>query len=84
MSNVRERAFRAIQHAIAEVLPSLEVGKLTVDDRLHDLGADSVERAEVLILAMEELAVNVPMVDFAQSKNIAGIVGVFERAIEGA
>jgi polyketide biosynthesis acyl carrier protein len=83
MSNDRERALVDIRHAIAEVLPDLEVDRVSIDDRLHDLGADSVQRAEVLILAMEELAVNIPMVHFAQSKNIGGIVDVFARAVEG-
>lgn len=83
MSNDRERAFSVIRRAIADVLPDLEIDRLSIEDRLHDLGADSVQRAEVLILAMEELSLNIPMVNFAQSKNIAGIVDVFERAIEG-
>lgn len=84
MPNDRERTFAVIKDAIANVLPDLEVDGVSIEDRLHDLGADSVQRAEVLILAMDELGVKIPMVDFAHSKNIAGIVDVFARAIEGA
>jgi acyl carrier protein len=45
MSNDGERALAAVRHAIAEVLPDLEVDRVSIDDRLHDLGADSVQRA---------------------------------------
>jgi polyketide biosynthesis acyl carrier protein len=82
MTNDRERAFSTIRRAIAEVLPDLEVDKVTTEDRLHDLGADSVQRAEVLILAMEELGIKIPMVAFAESKNIGGVVDVLVRPVE--
>ena len=77
----REKAFSAIKNAIAEVLPDLPMENVAIENRLHDLGANSVERAEILMLAMESLEVNVPLVEFADAKNIEGIVGIFESVL---
>lgn len=46
-----------------EVLPELETYKFQNGDQLRDLGANSVDRAEIISLVLESLHLNIPRVE---------------------
>ncbi len=64
--------------AVADVRPDLDTAVLTPADSLRELGLDSMERAEVIMLAMSELRVRVPMTAFAGAADLGAIAAVLE------
>ena len=76
MSTTTDRALAAVTSAVREVLPSVPAAAVTLDASLKALGANSVDRAEILIISMDALGVRCPMVEFAQAADIGGITRI--------
>ncbi|CAL9361813.1 acyl carrier protein [Streptomyces albus] len=70
----RDEIFEMVKGHIYEVLPDLEGQPINWEDRLTDLGANSVDRAEVAMLAMESLSLQMARVELAGVQNISDLV----------
>ncbi|KAF6578102.1 MULTISPECIES: acyl carrier protein [Paenibacillus] len=66
----KEEVFDIVKRCIREVLPELQDHTFEYSDRLVDLGADSVDRAEIVNKTMETLSLNIPRVELSGVKNI--------------
>lgn len=64
------------QHA-RDVLPDLEHHAFVESDRLADLGANSVDRAEIAMMTQESLGLSVPRVELFGPKNIGELADLF-------
>ena len=60
-----------------EILPGLEAHQFTPADRLVDLGANSVDRAEIAMLVQESLGLSVPRVELFGPRNIGELAELF-------
>jgi polyketide biosynthesis acyl carrier protein len=60
-----------------DILPDLDAHQFGADDRLVDLGANSVDRAEIAMLVQESLGLSVPRVDLFGPKNIGELADLF-------
>ncbi len=76
-----EHIFTTIKAAIGTVMGSLVPTFITPSDSLRQMGANSLDRAEILMQSMEELNVRLPMLSFAEAQNLADIVAVFASAL---
>ncbi|MEE4561232.1 acyl carrier protein [Paenibacillus polymyxa] len=66
----KEEVFEIVKGCICEVLPELNDHQFQYDDRLVDLGADSVDRADIVMKSMEALSLNTPRVELSGVKNV--------------
>lgn len=73
----REEIFNIVKESIAEILPETDVESLKVEDSLRELGANSIDRADIIIDTMEALGVKIPLVEFGNLANIREIVDLF-------
>ncbi|MFJ6851018.1 acyl carrier protein [Streptomyces sp. NPDC091271] len=64
------RVFDLIVEHVREVIPELENHRFEPSDSLRDLGANSIDRAEIIIMTLESLSVRIPLVELADAKNI--------------
>lgn len=60
-----------------EVVPGLDEHSFVPADRLADLGANSVDRAEIAMLVQESLGLTVPRVELFGPKNIGELADLF-------
>jgi polyketide biosynthesis acyl carrier protein len=67
-----------------EILPNLEAHQFTASDRLVDLGANSVDRAEIAMLVQESLRLSVPRIEMFGPKNIGELADLFLKKINAA
>jgi len=67
----RDAVGDTVREAIAAVLPTAEV---CGDKHLRELGADSVDRVEIIVGAMERLGVHEPMASFAGIPDVDSLV----------
>ena len=72
----KEQVCEVVRNIIAEVLPDLDAEQISLDKSLKDLGANSIDRMEVVTMSMQELGVKIPLLSFAQVGNIEGLVDV--------
>ena len=59
---------------IVEILPEIDSEQISIEDSLKEIGANSIDRMDIIIETMEKLGVKIPLVEFGQLKNIEGIV----------
>jgi len=71
--------FQLVKRITSEVLPFLPPDDITIEKNLKDLGANSIDRVEVVTRSMEELGIKVPLVEFGKVKDLESLVNVLHR-----
>lgn len=75
----RELVLEMIAESVGEVLSGWPGRPLADGESLADLGANSVDRAEIIAITLEKLGVRMPMARLAQSRDL----GELADAIRG-
>jgi polyketide biosynthesis acyl carrier protein len=71
--------FQIVKKVTLEVLPFLPPEEVSIEKNLKDLGANSIDRMEVVTRSMESLGIKVPLMEFGKVKNLEGLVDVLHR-----
>lgn len=58
----------------AKSSPNFENHDFSRTDSLRDLGANSIDRAEIIMLTLESLSLRIPLVELAGAKNLDELV----------
>lgn len=65
-----EDIFKLIVKNLCDVIPELNPHELTPRDSLKGLGANSLDRAEIVMLTLDALALRIPLVETSGPTNI--------------
>ena len=77
----KEEIFHVIKKNVIEILDDVPPEAITIDKRLKDLGANSVDRVEVVTMTLEDLSIKIPLVEFGSIKDLQGLVNfLYEKA----
>jgi len=75
MSDVsREAIERVVHEVITVILPSVPADAIAGNKHLRHLGADSVDRVEIILMILERLHLDEPMSSFSRVPDIDGLV----------
>lgn len=69
----------AIRRSVLEVLPELSPDQVTEEVSLADLGANSIDRTEVVTMTMDALGVSVPVGEFRDVRDIGSLASLLRR-----
>lgn len=69
-------AFETFKSVFAEVVPDIDVNGISCGDKPRELGANSIDRAEIITETMQKLGISVPMVTFASADTVGDIVAI--------
>ncbi|MCR8978416.1 acyl carrier protein [Brevibacillus laterosporus] len=72
----REDILKLIIQHTCEIIQDLEDHDFQPSDKLVDLGANSVDRAEIVMMTMESVSLKVPRVSLAGATNIGELADV--------
>ncbi len=75
----RAAAEEALRQVIRSILPALAPEEITGDKHLRDLGADSVDRVEIILGVTARLGIDEPMSNFSAIPDIDGLVDHLSR-----
>ena len=67
-----------------EVVPGLDSHQFIESDQLTDLGANSVDRAEITMLVQESIGLAISRVELFGPKNIGELADLFLQKLEAA
>ncbi len=67
-----------------ELIPGLDAHAFVESDRLVDLGANSVDRAEIAMMVQESLGLSVSRVELFGPKNIGELADLFLSKLDAA
>lgn len=76
MSHTKEQILETLYAHTREVLPTLETHVFQTGDSLKALGANSVDRADIIMLTLETLELRIPMVDLARAENLDALADI--------
>ncbi|MBW4720373.1 phosphopantetheine-binding protein [Saccharothrix obliqua] len=68
--------FEAVKESLLEVVPETDPAAVVPGRTLRELGCTSIDRAEVVTLAMERLGVVVPISEFQDVNDLDAIVAL--------
>ena len=75
----KQEIFETIVGHVREVLPSLEAHAFQPDDSLKALGANSVDRADIIMMTLESLSLNIPLIAMAKAENIGDLARIMHE-----
>jgi polyketide biosynthesis acyl carrier protein len=79
----RHGVFAVIKEVILEIIPELEADQIRLEGGLKDLGANSMDRVEIVTYSMERLGIKVPRESLAATKDLPGLVELFFARVNG-
>lgn len=71
-----QEIFDVIAGHAREVLPRLAQHDFQHADSLRELGANSVDRSEIIMMTLESLSLKIPLVTMAKAQNIGELAGI--------
>jgi polyketide biosynthesis acyl carrier protein len=76
-----EAVFTALLAQIRDVVPELETHNFTRSDSMVDLGVNSIERSEVLLLTLDALGLKLPPREFHGARNIGELADLLHAKL---
>ncbi len=73
----KDDLFRLITKHCCEVIPALSNHSFHLDDQLKVLGANSLDRSEIIDMTMDSLSLEIPRVELFGAATIGELVDVF-------
>lgn len=74
--------FQIIVRHTREVLPELQDHPIHLEDRLVDLGANSIDRAEIIMMTMDTLSLQIPRIELFGVQNIGELAEVLYAKLQ--
>ncbi len=72
----KQQIFQLIVTHTKEVIPDLKDRQFTSSDSLRELGANSIDRSEIIIMTLESLSLNIPLIELAGATNIGDLASI--------
>jgi len=80
----KDELFQLVIRHVREVIPELEPHRFEYSDRLQELGANSMDRAEILMLVLDSLSLQVPRVELFGPKNLGELIDLLGVKLQAA
>jgi polyketide biosynthesis acyl carrier protein len=63
-----------VREVVGSILPALPAAEIAEDRHLKELGADSVDRVEIILTVLHRLGLDEPMSSFSSLPNLGALV----------
>lgn len=80
----KQRIIEIVGEHAAEVLPDLANHRFVGEDRLAELGANSVDRVEILTMVLDTLSLTIPRVELFGPRNIGELADLLLSKLQTA
>lgn len=72
----QDEVFDIIVRHTREVLPDLQTHAFAPTDSLRSLGANSVDRADIVMMTLESLSLNIPLIELAKAESVGELARI--------
>jgi polyketide biosynthesis acyl carrier protein len=76
---MEDTVMAAIRRSVLEVLPELDAELVDETRSLSELGANSIDRADVVTMTMDDLGISVPVGEFQDVRDIATLARLLRK-----
>ena len=77
----KDELLNVLKTNLYEIIPELEEEEFSLDDKLVDLGLNSIDRGELITLTLESLDSDIPRVEFVSAQSIRELAEVFMEKV---
>lgn len=70
---------RAVVESVTEILPAVPAAQVTGHRHLKELGADSVDRVEIILTLLDRVGVELPLSRFADLPNLDAVIDLLHE-----
>ncbi|SFD21672.1 polyketide biosynthesis acyl carrier protein [Chitinophaga sp. CF118] len=67
---MKEQIVKLIVGNLVEIIPELSEGSVSLDETFVDMGANSIDRAELIMLTLERLDLEVSRIEFVSAQTV--------------
>lgn len=78
----REFILNIIAQHSRTVVPALNNHVFQSTDSLRNLGANSIDRSEIIIMTLESLSLNIPLIAVARAENIGELAEILYEKLQ--
>jgi polyketide biosynthesis acyl carrier protein len=78
--SAREEVEGVVRQTIAAIMPAVPAAAVTGGKHLKDLGADSVDRVEIVLALIDRLGIDEPMAAFSAIPDIDSLTDFLTKA----
>jgi polyketide biosynthesis acyl carrier protein len=68
--------FAIVTRHVREVVPGLESHSFQPTESLKELGANSIDRSEIVMMTLDTLSLKIPLVETVKASNIGELVSL--------
>lgn len=79
----KQQIFEVIKKNVLEILPEIDPARIVPESSLRDLGANSIDRADILIQSLEMLKLKFPLHEMGAARNLQGLIDLFDAKMNG-
>lgn len=76
IATTEDQVFDTLVAHAREVIPTLAQHAFKPTDSLRALGANSIDRADILMMTLERLSLNIPLIEMARAENIGELARI--------
>ncbi len=73
--------FQILAGHTREIVPGLENHPFQFTDSLRALGANSIDRSEIIMMTLESLSLSIPLIDLAKAENMGDLAGIMHARL---
>lgn len=77
----KEQIFAIVTRHAQEVIPALQGHQFQPQQSLRELGANSIDRSEIVMMTLESLALRIPLIETVKASNIGELVNVLHAKL---
>ena len=70
---------RAVVESVTEILPAVPAAEVTGRRHLKELGADSVDRVEIILTLLDRLGIELPLSRFADLPDLDAVIDLLHE-----
>lgn len=79
----KQAVFALITKHIGEVIPRLEQHDFQSTDSLRALGANSIDRSEIVMMTLEAMELDIPLAETIRAENIGELAALLHEKSAG-
>jgi polyketide biosynthesis acyl carrier protein len=77
----KEEIFAIVMRHAQDVVPGLEGHQFQPTESLKELGANSIDRSEIVMMTLESLSLKIPLIETVKASNIGELVSLLHARL---
>jgi polyketide biosynthesis acyl carrier protein len=80
----KQKIFDILVRHMREIVPDIGHREISFSDSLRALGANSIDRSEIIMATREELSLEMPLAAFARAESLGELAGIMQHGLASA